>query len=237
MQHIIVVGAGIIGAALASQLARDGARISILEKSGERGGNATARSWAWLNASWGNAEPYFHLRQASLAEWRRVADEVAGLSPIWCGSLSWDLPEPELRQSVPILSGWGYNAELVDAGKARQLEPSLRTPPEVSCHAPDEGAIEPVVATNAMLRDAKAHGATISYNTNVVRLVHSGGKVTGVVLHDGSKISADEVVLASGTGVAALAEPLGQPIPVDAPPGLLATTEPLEKVLNGLVIS
>jgi glycine/D-amino acid oxidase-like deaminating enzyme len=237
LKKIIIVGAGIIGAALASRLARMACSVSVLDKSDAGVGIATARSWAWLNASWGNPEPYYHLRAASLAEWRRMADQISGVSPIWCGSLSWDLPETELRHSVPILSRWGYNVRLVDAATARHLEPSLKTLPDVSVHAPDEGAIEPVVATKAMLRDAEAHGARLSYNAEVLRLAHSGGKVTGVVLNDGSEIAADEVILASGTGVAALAEPLGQPIPVDAPPGLLATTEPLEKVLNGLLIS
>ncbi len=237
MKKVIVVGAGIIGAALASRLARMGANVTILDKAHSGGGLATARSWAWLNAAWGNPEPYYHLRTASLAEWRRLAGEIPGVSPIWCGSLSWDLPETELRQSVPILSGWGYNVRLVDAATALQLEPSLRNPPDISVHAPHEGAVEPVTATQAMLLDAEAHGARLSYDTEVVRLAHPGDKVAGVVLRDRSAITADEVVLACGAGTSALAEPFGNPMPVDAPPGLLATTEPVDGVLNGLLIS
>ncbi len=237
MKQIIVVGAGIIGAALASRLARSGASVKVLDNSELGGGLATARSWSWLNAAWGNPEPYFHLRQASLAEWRRLADEIPGIAPRWCGSLSWDLPEPELRQSVATLTDWGYNVRLVDAATALQLEPSLRTPPGLAVHAPDEGAVEPVAATRAMLQDAKAHGARFHYNTEVTRLAHHGDNIVGVVLSDGTKVSADEVILACGAKVPALAEAVGQPIPIDAPPGLLATTEPLEKAMNGLLIS
>ena len=237
MQHVIVVGAGVIGAAVASRLARKGARVSILEKSDMGGGLATAKSWAWLNAAWGNPEPYCHLRQASLAEWRVLEETIPGISPRWCGSLSWDLTEEVLRKSVPIQSRWGYNVELVDAGRTHQLEPALRIPPKIAVYAPDEGAIEPVAATQAMLKDAETHGASLSYGAEVVRFLITGDNVAGVILSDGTEIPADEVILACGSETVGLAKEVGQPMPLDAPPGLLATTEPIEKVLNGLVIS
>lgn len=52
-QHVLVVGAGIIGASIALHLLRAGARVTIIE-GGDSGGIATGNSFAWINASWGN---------------------------------------------------------------------------------------------------------------------------------------------------------------------------------------
>ncbi|TIQ62348.1 MAG: FAD-binding oxidoreductase, partial [Mesorhizobium sp.] len=49
-KHVIVVGAGIIGASIAWHLAKAGAKVTIVADSGA-GGVATPNSFAWINAS------------------------------------------------------------------------------------------------------------------------------------------------------------------------------------------
>ena len=237
MQNVVVVGAGIIGAALASRLARMGADVTVLEAASNAGGAASARSFSWLNSAWGNTEPYHRLRVASLKEWQVLAKEVSGISPDWCGSILWDLPEDELTRSVPMLESWGYNVALVDGAFARTIEPALRQVPEISIHAPDEGMIDAVATTEAFLADASAHGAKVRFGASVAHLATRGATVTGVDLADGDRVDADHVVLAAGVETAGLIAPLGPVLPVTSIPGLLALTKPLDKVLNGLVIS
>ncbi|TCU15825.1 FAD dependent oxidoreductase [Rhizobium sullae] len=53
-QHVIVVGAGIIGASIAWHLAKADAAVTVIAQ--ETGGVATPNSFAWINASWGNPE-------------------------------------------------------------------------------------------------------------------------------------------------------------------------------------
>src|SRR5262245_8605566 len=71
-KKIVVVGAGIVGASIAWHLTKAGAPVTIVD-AGDAGGVATPGSFAWINASWGNPEPYFRLRIRSMAEWRRLA--------------------------------------------------------------------------------------------------------------------------------------------------------------------
>lgn len=72
---ILIVGAGIVGASIAWHLARLGARVTVIDAA-EPGGVATRNSWARINASWGNPEPYFRLRVRAMEEWRRLAREL-----------------------------------------------------------------------------------------------------------------------------------------------------------------
>src|SRR6476619_3760164 len=95
-KHIIVIGAGIVGASIAWHLAAAGARVTIFD-AGEAGGVATPSSFAWINASWGNPEPYFRLRIRAMAEWKRLAAEVPDIPLAWSGGLLWDLPARELE--------------------------------------------------------------------------------------------------------------------------------------------
>ncbi|WP_210528275.1 NAD(P)/FAD-dependent oxidoreductase [Rubellimicrobium arenae] len=233
--HVIVVGGGIIGASVAWHLARGGARVTVVEGA-ERGGLATPRSWAWINASWGHPEPYIRLRMQSMAEWRTLQPEVPGLDVNWCGGLVWDLPDAELRAFVAERAAQGYDIRLVEADEVAALEPALSNPPRIAAHSPAEGAIEPLEATMAILADAERRGARVISGQPVDRILSESGQVVGVRLADGLEIRGDQVVLATGATTATLAAQVGVRVPVDDPAGLLVSTKPVPPLLNGLVV-
>jgi len=101
--HIIVIGAGIIGASVGYHLARRGAGVTIIDGAGPASG-ATSRSFAWINASYGNPKPYFDLRLLSMYDYRRLDTELGGaLGLNTQGALDWDKDEPSLRRAVDAL--------------------------------------------------------------------------------------------------------------------------------------
>ena len=87
--EVVVVGAGIVGASIAWHLTAAGAAVTVIDAV-EPGGIATAGSFAWINASWGNPEHYFRLRMHSMAGWRRLAEAVPAVPIAWVGGLCWD---------------------------------------------------------------------------------------------------------------------------------------------------
>src|SRR5215207_7989870 len=103
---VIVVGAGIVGASIAWHLAVAGAQVIVVDAA-DAGGTATARSFAWVNASWGNPEPYFRFRVRSMAEWRRLAATVPDIPITWAGGLCWDLPPEQLIAYARQHGAWG----------------------------------------------------------------------------------------------------------------------------------
>lgn len=234
-KHVIVVGAGIIGASIAYHLAKGGARVSVLD-AGEPGGLATRKSWAWINASRGNPEPYFRLRMRAMAEWRRLASEVPGLGLDWCGGLIWDAPAAELEAYAAERAAWGHPIRRVSRAEILTLEPNLREVPEHGYHVAGEGKVEPLAATRAVLAAARAQGATILGQTPVKWLAEERGRVAGVMTDDGV-IHADDVVVAAGAHAADLLDSAGIAFRMKTPAGLLSHSRPTQRLLNGLVMA
>lgn len=233
-RDIIVVGGGIIGASIAWHLVARGARVRLIAE--KTGGVATPTSFAWINASWGNPEPYFRLRIRSMAEWTRLAKAVPGVQLDWCGGLCWDLPRDELLAFAREHGEWGYDVRMVSAEEGALIEPAVRNLPDVALHVRQEGAAEPAAAAKAMIEAARANGLELLEGVTVTGLQGESGRVTSVRTADGL-MAADSVVVASGVNAAALAASVGVTVPVEAPAGLIVHSKPVGKVLNGLVIA
>ena len=199
--RIAVLGAGIVGASIAYHLARRGAPVTLYDR-GREAGQATEKSFAWINATWGNPEPYFRLRVLGMAEWRRLEDELGGaLGVAWRGCLIWDLADQDLEAFASRHAAWGYDVRLVGRDEIAALEPCLIAPPERAAYAAGDGTVEPVAATRALLAAAASLGAAIRLETEVP---------------DPRALEADVCVLATGAASSALCAKLG-PGPADAP--------------------
>jgi glycine/D-amino acid oxidase-like deaminating enzyme len=233
--NVLIVGAGIVGASIAWHLVRLGARLTIVE-AGKPGGIATRNSWAWINASWGNPEPYFRLRVCAMEEWRWLERELPGVRVSWGGSLNWELPADKLEAFTAQHSAWGYDIRRVDRIEARRIEPNLAELPDLAVHAPGEGAVEPLAAARRLLSAARELGAAVITDKVVQSLTIRAGRVVGVEMESG-RFDADQVVVAAGAGTAAIAATIGLTLPISAPPALLAVTKPYPKLLNGLVMT
>ncbi|MER9137815.1 FAD-binding oxidoreductase [Mesorhizobium sp. M0830] len=233
-KQVIVIGAGIIGASIAWHLSKGGAQVTVIADSAA-GGVATPNSFAWINASWGNPEPYFRLRTRAMAEWSRLAQDLPGLPLSWCGGLCWDLPAAAMETYAMEHSAWGYGIERVDRASVARIEPNLAELPDFALHVAEEGVVEPVAAAKMLLADAERQGArTIS--STATALVQTGGRITGVDTSHGL-IAADEVVIAAGVGSPDIAATAGIRLPIETPPGLIVHSQPYKKLLNGLVLA
>ena len=237
--HIIVIGAGVVGASISWHLTRQSADVTIVAS--DIGGTATPNSFAWLNASWHNPRFYWDFRRRSMAGWKRLAEEVPGLQDIirWCGALEWDIPPEELAKYQKEHSAWGYDIRRAEREEIQEREPWLASNvlPEWGLRCGEEGAVEAADAASLMVADAKAHGARVVSDT-VTSLVKDGDRVKGVVISSGEQLSADHVVLAGGVGSTQLCASVGISLPVTGKAGLLVNSKPVaRRIVNGLVIS
>src|SRR6266851_5767369 len=123
----VVIGAGILGAAVASRLASAGVQVTLLDQ--DQPGRAASRwSFAWLNSNDKAPRAYHDLNQAGLKAWAELAPGLDG--DAWyrpAGHLELATANSaELKARVHRLTGWGYPACLVDPAEAARIEPALQ---------------------------------------------------------------------------------------------------------------
>jgi glycine/D-amino acid oxidase-like deaminating enzyme len=234
-RRVLVVGAGIVGASIAWHLARAGARVTVVDAA-EPGGVVTRASFGWINASWGNAEPYMRLRMLAMEEWRKLERELPGVPVAWTGGLLWDIPPDQLHAFVAGHRLRGYAIRVVGRTELQRIEPYLAATPAFAAYADDEGAVEPAEAAQALVHAAKARGAAVMANCWVRGLRSAGNCVTGVETETGV-IAADDIVVAAGSNTNSLAESAGVAVPLRVSPSLLVWSRPTGPLINGLVLA
>ncbi len=208
-RHVVVVGAGVVGASVAYHTARAGAPVTVLD-AGRPGAGVTADSFAWIAASGVRTGPAAALRATATDEYRRVEAELPGLPVTWSGALSWR------GEGGPPATGPGQ--EIVDAATVTALEPNVRQPPEWAIWAPGDGAVDAVGVTEHLVAGARAHGARVVVDTEVTAVRRdAAGRVAGVETTAGP-LSGTTVVLAAGVATAALGAAVGVAVPVEPSP-------------------
>ncbi|WP_189338519.1 NAD(P)/FAD-dependent oxidoreductase [Sphingobium sp. SCG-1] len=238
-RHVIIVGAGIMGASIASHLARRGAQVTILEKAGPAAG-ATQGSFAWINAYDKKPAGYYELNLAGVMGWRRVARELgSALTVQWGGSVQWfDAPDKAeaLRTTVSERQRMGYPIRLITADEVRALLPGVETGPvAVASFAEIEATVDPLQATRALLADAQRLGARLISGCDVLSLESRDGRIDAVITNRG-RMRADSYVLAAGGGMMDLARQVGIMAPIIEGSGVLAHSKPMPRLIDRVVL-
>lgn len=238
--HVVVIGAGIIGASIAYHLTKRGARVTLLERERPAAGT-TRNSFAWLNASSKSPRAYFNLNLAGMMGWRRLAGEIGpGLPLQWGGSVQWckreQAAQEAMKRRVAERQGWGYSIEMIDAERMAHLVPYAR-PGEMGAanFADAEGTVDPVVAAETLVSKARELGAQVIYPCETKSIRTLWGRVRGVETSAGV-VEADTVVLAAGNETEKLAMSLGLRVPLKESKGILAHSRPQARVLDRVLM-
>lgn len=216
-----MIGAGIVGSAIALELARRGAQVTVIDAGGRR---ASENSFGWINATWLNRDDYFRLRHFAMGAWRELEPSVPGLRPSWVPSLLWDLDEGALRNYVGGRSAMGYGLRLIERAEIARLEPGLAAPPALAALGLEEGYVDAGLAAEALRQAAETAG---------VRLVAESAESVGpgaVRLGGGDLVTAEVIVVAAGLGTGPLTG-----LPIDEVPGLMVLTTPLRARFSHLL--
>ena len=232
---IVVIGAGIIGAAIAYNLARDGAAVTLLDQSTPATG-ATSQSFAWINAHAPANADYFRLRLASIEEYHRLEEALQGAFAVkWGGSLYWEVEGGELRREAAQLGEFGYPVQVIQEARFAELAPEVADPPPDCIHFELEGAVDPVSMTQALVDAAISHGATPVYGCRVDGFVKTGDRIDAVETSFGT-ITASSVVVAAGIFAQDLLATAGVRLPMANRKGIIIRTRPVEPFLDHLIL-
>lgn len=226
---VVIVGGGVIGCAIAYELARREVPVTLVER-GEIGGEA---SWASagiisLPSRPGWRPERIEIGRRSLARYPALVEELEARTGLAIeyrrpGELSIAMDEPHLKAEREVADwqvGLGFRVEELTPAEARRLEPALPRGVLGAWLARDVGALSVHRLTRAYAAAAAGLGATILPETPVGEVRHQGGRVTGVRLVD-RELVADTVVLATGAWTRFLGDPLGVALPTKPVKGQL----------------
>lgn len=206
LPDLIVVGAGAIGAACARNLARRGVSLVVIE-AGPKPGAATPAS-AGMLAPLVEAAPNDPL----LTLYVRARDLYRSLAPLlheetgidvglWTGGiLTAAFTEAEvehLKEEIAWQRQQGYQAEWLSPGEIRERFPGLSPQVLGGALAVEDGLLDPVALTEAMLRSALASGANLVQGERVDELVIRDGRLEAIRTA-ARTITAGGVLIAAG---------------------------------------
>jgi glycine oxidase ThiO len=201
---VIVVGAGVAGCAIAYELARRGAQVTLLDARKPGRGATFASAGILTPAVEGHNAPLLHLTSCSLAIYdefiRRVcADSGLEIDYARNGTLQVAFTEAEsneLKDNARRFESTGVEHLLLDAHEATALEPELSTSIVSALRLPHQGYVSAEQLVDALVQAASKRGATV-VNSHVERI--DDGPRGASVGTSQQTFEADAVVVATGS--------------------------------------
>ena len=225
-----MVGAGIVGAAVARELAVRGVAVTLLDR-GPVSGGTTGLGEGNVLCSDKDAGPELELslrgRELFDELEERLGDEARirrkGALIVHPEAATWAAEPARLERLT------GVRSELVR--DVTEIEPELTGPLFGASFFPDDLQCAPRAIARALAREAVEAGADVRTGARVASV-----SADGVVLADGERIAAGAVVIAAGPWSRALAESAGVRLPLEPRKGQLVRLGPLpvrHKVVDG----
>ena len=185
---VAVVGCGIVGAACAAQLARDGDRVVVLEQ-GPIGGGATAAGMGHVVVM-DDSPAQLALTSYSRRLWHALVPQLpAGAECDVCGTL-WVAADDEEMAAVErkraVLAEADIPTQVLSASELAREEPNLRRGLAGGLLVPGDLVVYPPVVARYLLDQAVSAGAELRRRARVVHLHRDGC----VQLDDGTTIRA-----------------------------------------------
>ncbi|MFF2501818.1 NAD(P)/FAD-dependent oxidoreductase [Streptomyces sp. NPDC058067] len=234
--RVAVLGAGIVGAACARELALAGLEVTVVDRGGAASATTSHGEGNVLVSDKGPG-PELELAQLSRKLWPQVLAGVAERSVAAAHGVEWepkggivvattDAGADGLTRFAADQRAVGVRADVLDADALAEAEPYATREHTAALHYPEDAQVQPAGAAAALLGDALAAGATLRTGCEVLGAVTRSGRITGVRTSAGP-LEADWFVNAAGPWSGELSARLGAPVDVRPRRGDVLVTAPL----------
>jgi sarcosine oxidase, subunit beta len=223
MSDAIVIGAGVIGSAIAFELAKSGFDVVVVDKAGAPGHGSTSSSSAIVRFNYSTFDGVA-LSWEAKHYWERWSEHVghadeSGLASFHrTGMVVLDTPVAPLNRVVALLTQVGVPFEEWDALALRShvtgIDSGAYWPPKSldddafydeatrslgAIFMPDAGFVnDPQLAAHNLMAAAQRRGAAFASNRTIDRIDVRDGRVIGVHFERGDRVDAGIVVNAAG---------------------------------------
>jgi len=202
--NITVIGAGVVGSAVAYELASRGAHVRLVDARGPGRGATGASAGILAPHIESHAPAFLRLALCSLASYdafihRVQTDAHQQVEYQRNGTVQVALDATQAAEIIDAARGLqaaGVEHVLLDAHEARQLEPALSDRAAAALLVPAHGYVSASRLTTALVQAAVNHGAVVS-TARVLRIDDASQGAT--VITEEEAIHADAIVVATGS--------------------------------------
>jgi glycine/D-amino acid oxidase-like deaminating enzyme len=193
---IVIVGAGIVGAACAWECARGGLKVLLLERH-QIGGGTTGAGMGHIVVM-DDSEAQFALTSYSRRLWNELAESLPSeveydpCGTLWVAADQEEMAEVKRKQAY--YSERGVKVEVLDSTALQSAEPNLRPGLAGGLVVAEDAVVYPPCAASFFVERARKLGAEVRTGVGVQELLSEGG----VRLTDGTQIPALRSVNATG---------------------------------------
>ncbi|WP_181011101.1 FAD-binding oxidoreductase [Streptomyces sp. SM13] len=236
---VVVVGAGIVGAACAFHAVEAGLDVTVLDR-GPVGAGTTSRGEGNILLSDKEPGPELELARLSRDLWDEAAEQLGPESVEF--ETKGGLVVASTPEALTVLHAFaarqaesGVRTEPVE--RPGDLEPHIAPGLPGGVHYPQDAQVQPVLAAVGLLRAAVRRGARTHTGEAAAAVTAADGRITGVRTADGTVLPADAVVNAAGTWGGEVGRRLGAPVEILPRRGFVLVTEPLPPMIRRKVYS
>ncbi|GAA4029006.1 FAD-dependent oxidoreductase [Allokutzneria multivorans] len=232
---VVVVGAGVIGAACAEALTARGVSVLVLDRGAPASGT-TASGEGNVLVSDKEPGPELVLAQASRRRWPTLLAELREeLGPV--AEVEWEpkgglvvattsVAAQPLADFAAAQRGAGVDARAITASDAAHLEPHLTKEIAAAVHYPEDAQLQPVLATTTLLAAVRKRGSEVRGAVEAVGIERHGGSVKALRTRH-STIPCSAVINACGPWSGTFSRAAGAPIDIQPRRGVVLVTAPL----------
>ncbi|MFD2262880.1 NAD(P)/FAD-dependent oxidoreductase [Lacibacterium aquatile] len=236
--EVIIIGAGVVGAALAYGIAKQGRRVMVLD--GEDRDLRAARAnfgLVWVQGKGANAPDYNQLTRQSADLWPEFLRELTDATEVRVdyarpGGLVFCLGQAEYDARTALNQRMGNaDTRMVERAELDRMLPAAKLGPEVmgASYCESDGHVNPLQLLAALHRGIAVHGGTILFRNPVKAITPAADGFT--VEGASEEFKAKQVIVAAGLATPSLTDPLNFTIPLHSERGQLLVTERIEPIL------
>ncbi|WP_371501265.1 FAD-binding oxidoreductase [Kitasatospora sp. NBC_00374] len=232
---VVVIGAGVVGAACAYYATLAGLRVAVVDR-GPVAGGTTGAGEGNLLVSDKEPGPELDLALLSTRLWRDLADTVGAAAEYEPKGGLVVASGPQglagLRAFAAAQTAAGVRAAEVESDELHELEPHLAPGLAGGFHYSQDAQVQPALAAAHLLRAARERGAELFLGEAVHTVrTRADGSVLGVTT-DRRTLDTPALVNAAGTWGGELARLAGVGLPVLPRRGFVLVTEPLPRIVR-----
>ncbi len=197
--EIAIIGGGVMGTSIAYHLAKRGTRVTLIERD-QLAAQASGATAGGVRQN-GRDPRELPLAIAAIKRWHTLEEELDGDCEFRMGG---QLLVTENRDEIPVIQEFiadqrsrGLTLEYVEDPYLHELSPGLHPGITAGLYTADDGQASGPKTARAFGAAAARLGVKVLTGTTVERIVHQGGRVTGLETSAGP-IACDWLVLAAG---------------------------------------